>query len=141
MRQTAAVPVVVTGADTPLGAAVLAALRRDPRIEVRATVRTRSAADALIARWRLPVAVSDLYDPLRAGAAFEGAHTVVHLDPAPLEHVLDAAEDTAVRRVVVLHDAGTADDLRGLEIVVVPGDAGRADTHVVESILAADRRA
>ena len=140
MRQNAAVPVVVTGADTPLGRAVLAALLRDPRIEVRATTRTRAAADALSPR-RVPTAVTDLEDPLRAGAAFEGAHTVVHLDPAPLEHVLEAAEDTSVRRVVVIHPAAHPTRTDALEVVVVPGDADRAEPAVVAAIVAADRRA
>jgi uncharacterized protein YbjT (DUF2867 family) len=134
------VPVVVTGADSPLGAAVVAALRLDPAIEVRATVRTGAAAAAL-APLRIPVAVSDLDDPFRAGAAFEGAHTVVHLDPAPLMHVLEAAEDTSVRRVVLLSAepryAGSPD----VEIVVVTGDAAYADPEVVDAILEADRRA
>jgi uncharacterized protein YbjT (DUF2867 family) len=136
------VPVVVTGADTPLGAAVVAALCADPaRFEVRATVRTRAAVEAL-ARLRIPVAVSDLDDPLRAGAALEGAHTVLHLDPAPLAHVLEAAEDTSVRRVVALAaEPGDGGGLPDVEVVVVAGDRSRADPSVVAALLAADRRA
>jgi uncharacterized protein YbjT (DUF2867 family) len=134
------VPVVVTGADTPLGAAVVAALRADPAIEVRATVRTRVAAEAL-APLRIPVAVSDLDDPLRAGAALEGAHTVLHLDPAPLAHVLEAAEDTSVRRVVLLAAEPTYAGSTDFEVVVVVGDRARADPEVIAALLAADRRA
>jgi uncharacterized protein YbjT (DUF2867 family) len=140
------VPVVVTGADTPLGRAVVAALRADG-VDVRATVRERSGRAGLAP----PVAVMDLSDPLRFGAVLEGAHTLVHLDPAPLDHVLDAAEDTTLRRLVLVGGAvtavpGTAVPGTGasgggdLQVVHVTGDAAVADRAVVAAVVEADRR-
>ena len=145
MSHPVAVPVVVTGADTPLGAAVVAALR-GAGVEVRATVRARSAAAGLPP----PVAVMDLSDPLRFGAVLEGAHTLVHLDPAPLDHVIEAAEDTSLRRLVLVRPGGVAGaaeepvklvELVGLvELVVVTGSPSSADPAVVTAVVAADRR-
>ena len=135
------VPVVVTGADTPLGTAVVEVLRGDGA-EVRATVRTRAAA-AQVPR---PVAVMDLSDPLRFGAVLEGAHTVVHLDPAPMHWVVEAAEDTSVRRLVLIRPVGmpgpdvSAATTEGLEVVVLAGDVSRVDPVLVRSIVEADRR-
>jgi uncharacterized protein YbjT (DUF2867 family) len=131
------VPVVVTGADTPLGAAVVAALR-GAGVEVRATVRTRVAAASLPP----PVAVMDLSDPLRFGAVLEGAHTLVHLDPAPLDHVVEAAEDTSLRRLVLVRPSGgpAADVDEPLEVVLVEGDPLTADPAVVSAVVEADRR-
>jgi len=139
-------PVVVTGADSPLGAAVVAALCSDPLVEVRATVRRREAVRALAAQGAV-VAVSDLADPRRAGAVLEGAHTVVHLDPAPLDHVLEAADGTSVRRLVLVLPAATTEASVsaaaaeiGIEAEFVTGSAAVADAGVVAAVLEADRR-
>jgi nucleoside-diphosphate-sugar epimerase len=101
--------VVVTGADQPLGRAVVAALLAAGAAEVRATVRDRSAARSLVERG-VRTAVSDLVDPLRLGAVIEGAHTVIHLDGAePVagwDLLLDAADGTGVRRLVTVCGPG-----------------------------------
>ena len=140
-------PVVVTGADGTLGAPVLAALLAalgggEPP-ELRATVRDRAAVAPLVAAG-VRTAVSDLVDPARFGAVLEGAHTVVHLDD-PLgtwELLLDAAEDTGVRRVVtVLDPADLAPAAPGYDLVVLRHPAGHpADDTLIAAVLAADRR-
>ena len=138
-------PVVVTGAHTALGRAVLAALRDAGVPEIRVTVPDPAAAGPPRAVG-VPAAVSDLSDPLTTGAVLEGAHTVVHLqNPAQTYGWLrEAAEGTSVRRVVIVLElgaerpAGTESD--PWEVVVLPGDTGRADPALVAAILAADRR-
>ncbi len=121
-------PVVVTGADGPLGAAVLAAfLAGADRVELRATVRDRGAVGALVAAG-VRTAVSDLEDPTRFGAVLEGAHTVVHLDDplATWDFLLDAAEDTGLVRVVtVLDPSARAPDAPGYDLVVLRHRDGR----------------
>ena len=136
-------PVVVTGADGPLGAAVVAAfLACGEEIELRATVRDRAAVAPLVAAG-VRTAVSDLVDPLRLGAVLEGAHTVVHLDdPAGTwELLLDAAEDTGVRRLVtVLPPGAAAPDAGPYELVVLRDAPDAPDAALVAAVLAADRR-
>lgn len=136
------VPVVVTGAETALGRAVLDALLAAGDGEVRATTPDRGAALALRASG-VPTAVSDLSDPRTTGAVLEGAHTVVHLQETlgTWEWLREAAEDTGVRRVVAVLPAGT--DVPAApewEVVVVAGDAAHAEPDVVRTVLAADRR-
>lgn len=137
-------PVVVTGADGPLGSAVLAAfLGGADRVELRATVRDRGAVAALVAAG-VRTAVSDLEDPARFGAVLEGAHTVVHLDdPLATWHlVLDAAEDTGLRRVVtVLDPAVPAPVAPGYDLVVLRHPVGAPPgPELLAAVLAADRR-
>jgi uncharacterized protein YbjT (DUF2867 family) len=144
-------PVVVTGADGTLGAAVLAAFQAafealavgGRPLELRATVRDRAAAAPLVAAG-VRTAVSDLVDPARFGAVLDGAHTVVHLDDpvGTWDLLLDAAEDTGLRRIVtVLDPADPAPAAAGYELVVLRHPRGRpADEALVAAVLAADRR-
>jgi uncharacterized protein YbjT (DUF2867 family) len=134
-------PVVVTGADRPLGRAVTRALAAQG-LEVRATVREAPAAVALRALG-VPVSVGDLSDPLRFGAVLEGAYTVIHLDdPAGTwEWLLDAAEDTGIRRIVtVLPKDAVRPDPGGYELIVVAGRLDDDSDPLVAALLAADRR-
>jgi uncharacterized protein YbjT (DUF2867 family) len=133
------VPVVVTGADEPLGAAVVEALLAAGAPEVRATVSTRAAVRPLVERG-VRTAVSDLVDPERLGAVLAGAHTVVHLaGPVPLATlglVLDAAQDSGLRRLVTV-GAGPPAALvvpDGLELVLLDG------SDLVAAAVQADRR-
>ena len=138
-------PVVLTGAHTPLGQAVLAALRTAGVPEIRVTVPDPAAAVTTRALG-VPTAVSDLSDPLTTGAVLEGAHTVVHLhDPVQTYTWLrEAAEGTSVRLVVTVVQKGAEPPLDtgsdAWELVVLTGDVGQADSALVAAILAADRR-
>lgn len=139
-------PVVVTGADSPLGAAVvaafLAAARAGDEVELRATVRDRGAVAALVAAG-VRAAVSDLDDPQRFGAVLEGAHTVVHLDDplATWGLLLDAAEDTGLLRVVtVLGPDAPPPEAPDYELVVLRAAAGVPVDAVAAAVLVADRR-
>ncbi len=138
-------PVVVTGGDHVLARRVVAALlARDARHEVRVTVRERPHRE-WYADSGVPVAVSDLSDPLTTGAILEGAHTVVHLE-RPRETwqwLLEAAEGTSVRRIVVVdRDPATFPTAAyGLEVVALAGDPAAPDDDVVEAVLQADARA
>lgn len=154
-------PVVVTGAELPLGRAVVLALLASGAPDVRAVVRDRSAAGVLRAAGAR-VAVGDLSDPLRLGAVLEGAHTVVHLDtgatgtgtPADTwQWLAEAAEDTGVRRVVTVLPPGASPpapegEAPAWEVVVVPRERlaghaeepGAADGGTVREILRADAR-
>ena len=136
-------PVVVTGADTPLGRAVATALVR-AGVEVRATVRDRGHVAGLVALG-VRTAVSDLVDPLRLGAVLEGAHTVVHVDGddplATWDLVLDAAEDTSVRRLVTVAPPDTPPPPPGAyEVVLVRTGSLAPDPALVGAVLDADRR-
>jgi uncharacterized protein YbjT (DUF2867 family) len=144
------VPVVVTGAGSVLGRAVLTALRAAGVPEIRATVPERVAAAGPRALG-VPTAVSDLSDPLTTGAVLEGAHTVIHLhDPATTYGWLrEAAQGTGLRRVVIVLPAGVQPPAPGAgsgaasdewELVVLTGDVRHADPALVTAILAADRR-
>ena len=137
-------PVVVTGADAPLGRAVALALAA-AGVEVRATVRARQAVADLVARG-VRTAVSDLDDPLRLGAVLEGAHTVIHLDGShPLatwDLVVDAAEDTSVRRLVTVAPPGTAAPVAPpYEVVLVRTVSLAPRPDLVAALLDADARA
>jgi uncharacterized protein YbjT (DUF2867 family) len=133
-------PVVVVGASTALGRAVVRALRADA-VEVRATVPRR--VDLAGERLGVPTAVTDFADGRAAGAVLEGAHTVVLLDPdVPWEWLLDAADGSGVRRIVAVLMKGAppppADP--AYDVVVVRGDVSRADPEVVAAVIEADRR-
>ncbi len=102
-------PVVVTGADTRLGALVLARLVGGG-LDLRATVDDRSAVAPLVAQG-VKTAVNDLADTERLGAVLDGAHTVIHLRGADtgahsvvdgVADVLAAAEDSGVERIVTM---------------------------------------
>ena len=144
---------VVTGADQPLGRAVVAALLAAGAAEVRATVRDRSTVRALMERG-VRTAVTDLVDPLRFGAVIEGAHTVIHLDGVePVRSwdlLLDAAEGTGVRRLVTVC-APVADlppAASGYQVVVVltafpasdPGPGAEPPPDLVRALVEADSR-
>ena len=141
-------PVVLTGAHTALGQAVLSALRAAGVPEIRVTVPDPAAAVTTRALG-VPTAVSDLSDPLTTGAVLEGAHTVVHLhNPAQTYGWLrEAAQGTSVRRVITvlppeaeaLPNTGS-DGSELVELVVLTGDIGRPDPALVAAILSADRR-
>jgi nucleoside-diphosphate-sugar epimerase len=70
-------PVVVTGADTPLGRLVVGRLAGQG-LDLRATVDSRDAVRPLVDAG-VKTAVSDLVDTERFGGVVEGAHTVIHL--------------------------------------------------------------
>jgi NAD(P)-dependent dehydrogenase (short-subunit alcohol dehydrogenase family) len=138
------VPVVVTGADRPLGRAVVEALLAHGVPEVRATVRIRAAVPELIALG-VRTAVSDLVDPLRLGAVLEGAHTVVHLDPDdPLDSwdlLLEAAADTGLRRIVTLCLPSRVPPAEcGYDLVVIRAASACPSPWLVAALVDADRR-
>ena len=137
----------MTGADESLGAAVVAALLAEGVPEIRATVAVRTAANALVERGvrtaALDVATADAE---RLGAVVDGAHTVIHVAgecPArTLLQVLEAVEETTVRRVVVPaapSQFGASTTATSAEVLVV--DAGLPRDALVAALLAADRRA
>ncbi|WP_267594408.1 NAD(P)H-binding protein [Carbonactinospora thermoautotrophica] len=135
-------PVVVTGADRPLGRAVVAALLRAGAAEVRATVRSRAAV-ADLAVLGVRVAVSDLVDPLRLGAVLEGAHTVIHLDDpaATWDYLLEAAEDTGLRRIVTVGAPGAGPpDPGSYDLVLVRCAVHEPAPALVNALVAADQR-
>ena len=124
-------PVVVTGADTPLGRLVIDRLV-GAGLDLRATVETREAVKPLVDRG-VKTAVSDLVDTERFGAVVENAHTVIHLRGVNardiltgIPDVLAALPDSGVERVVTLSGFGLEDHeslalLRtsGLDVVVL----------------------
>ncbi|MFI6582005.1 NAD(P)H-binding protein [Embleya sp. NPDC050493] len=152
-------PVVVTGADQPLGRAVALELAASDG-EVRATVRDRGAVGALRAAG-IRVAVSDLCDPGRLGAVLEGAHTVLHLDRGEggdgspgdtWEWLLEAAEGTDLQRIVTVLPQPTTLPLaqegeREYELIIRQLPAGGSDRPgypdpaLVHELVEADRRA
>jgi uncharacterized protein YbjT (DUF2867 family) len=125
------VPVVVTGADTPLGRLVIDRLAGGG-LDLRATVETRDAVQPLVDRG-VKTAVSDLADTERFGAVVENAHTVIHLRGISalqilngIPDVLAAVPDSGVERVVTLsgfgaesHPALAALRASGLDVVVL----------------------
>jgi len=135
------VPVVVTAAENPLGRLVVARLLADGA-EVRAVVE-RPTDDLGV-----PTALAAWDDPERLGAVLEQAHTVVHL--AALKRIpdlLEAAEDTGIRRIVVVtRNAVAALDGVPYEVVVVPDTRRRFRTkpgaleRLADAVVAADRR-
>lgn len=140
-------PVVVTGADRPLGGALVLALLERGVPDLRAVVRDRAYAPALRAAG-VRVSVGDLSDPLRLGAVLEGAHTVVHLDIGPdgrgkpldtWEWLLDAAEDTGLHRIVtVVEEDHQMPDKGDYDVVLLPGRITRSSgdaTHSVDAAL------
>jgi hypothetical protein len=152
-------PVVVTGADQPLGRAVALELAASDG-EVRVTVRDRGAVGALRAAG-IRVAVSDLSDPGRLGAVLEGAHTVVHLDRGEggdgspgdtWEWLLEAAEGTDLQRIVTVLPqpttlAASQAGERGYQLIIRQMPAGGCDRPgypdpaLVHELVDADRRA
>lgn len=89
-------PVVVVGAQTPLGRLVVERLRAEGA-EVRALVD--APADDL----GVPTAVADWDEEERVGAVFEDAHTVVALGGGRQVGMLRAhAVDAGVRRLIVV---------------------------------------
>ncbi|HEX8002112.1 MAG TPA: NAD(P)H-binding protein [Mycobacteriales bacterium] len=131
-------PVVVTAAETPLGRLVVRRLVADGA-EVRAVVE-RAAGDLGV-----PTALATWDDAERLGAVLEGAHTVVHLAAAKRwPDLLAAAEDSGIRRIVVVGSSAPGE--APYEVVVVPDPRRRWRTppEVLEALAAAvveaDRR-
>lgn len=124
-------PVVVTGADTRIGALVVRRLSGQG-LDLRATVDSREAVRPLVEAG-VKTAVSDLVDTERLGGVVEGAHTVIHLRGrdarailAGIPDVLAALPDSGVERVVTLCGFGSEQhpSLRalresGLDVVVL----------------------
>jgi hypothetical protein len=111
------VPVVVTGADEPVGALVLDRLVGQG-LDLRATVTARGAVAPLVARG-VKTAVSDLVDTERFGAVIEDAHTVIHVRGLlsaveTLPDVVAALPDSGVARVVTLAPTGRDHPALGL---------------------------
>jgi hypothetical protein len=138
------VPVVVTAAETPLGRLVVERLRADGA-EVRAVVE--SPADDL----GVPTSLTDWRDAERLGAVIEGAHTVIHLAGVRrFAHLLAAAQDSGLRRIVVVMRPGDSLGTVGLPYEVValpaprPGRWRRPDpaalAAVADALVEADRR-
>jgi nucleoside-diphosphate-sugar epimerase len=105
------VPVVVTGADTPIGRLVVRRLSGQG-LDLRATVDSRDAVRPLVEAG-VKTAVSDLVDTERFGGVVEGAHTVIHLRGGNafvmlqgIPDVLAALPDSGVERVVTLSGFG-----------------------------------
>ncbi|HVE63694.1 MAG TPA: hypothetical protein VNB94_07830 [Mycobacteriales bacterium] len=127
-------PVVITGADSPIGALVVDALVGSG-LDLRATVDDRGAVTPLVARG-VKTAVSDLVDTERFGAVLEGAHTVIHLrgdgvaeQLSGIADVLAAAPDSGLRRIVALAGlAGRHDEHPGLREL----ESSEYDTVVLE---------
>jgi uncharacterized protein YbjT (DUF2867 family) len=125
------VPVVVTGADTPIGRLVVRRLSGHG-LDLRATVDSRDDVAPLVAAG-VKTAVSDLVDTERFGGVVEGAHTVIHLRggnafvmPQGIPDVLAALPNSGVERVVTLsgfgfeqHPSLTALRESGLDVVVL----------------------
>lgn len=113
MWQGSPVPVVVTGADTPIGALLLDRLVGQG-LDLRATVDDRDAVRPLVDRG-IRTAVSDLGDAERFGAIVDDAHTIVHLRGGSatamldgIPDVLDALPESEVRRIVTLAGLGAS---------------------------------
>ncbi|MEO6714624.1 MAG: NAD(P)H-binding protein [Mycobacteriales bacterium] len=123
-------PVVVTGADSPLGELVIDRLA-GRGLDLRATVDSRDAVQPLVDRG-VKTAVSDLVDTERFGAVLEDAHTIIHLRGvdaarilAGVPDVIAALPDSGVERIVTLSGFGleqhpALQELRdtGLDVVV-----------------------
>ncbi|MEP7020127.1 MAG: NAD(P)H-binding protein [Pseudonocardiales bacterium] len=128
-------PVVVTGADTPLGRLLLDRLV-GAGLDLRATVEARADVQQLVDRG-VKTAVSDLVDTERFGAVVENAHTVIHLRGSGsgggagevlrgVPDVLAALPESGVERVVTITGFGleahpSLELLRGsgLDVVVL----------------------
>lgn len=131
-------PVVVTAAETPLGRLVVRRLL-DDGAEVRAVVE-KPASDLGV-----PTALATWDDAERLGAVLEGAHTVVHLaSPKRIGDLLAAAEDSGVRRLVVIGE-WTRGEVP-YEVIALPDTRRRFRTPEVvlaalaEAVVEADRR-
>lgn len=123
-------PVVVTGADTPIGELVVGRLAGQG-LDLRATVDDRDAVRPLVDRG-VRTAVSDLGDAERFGAVVEEAHTVVHLRGGGAGQILDGVPDvlaalpeSGVARIVTLAPLGSAHPSLALL------DAAEVDTVVL----------
>lgn len=158
-------PVVVSGADQPLGRAVVLALL-DTAAEVRATVTERAAVSELVGLG-VRTAVCDITDPYRFGAVLEDAHTLVHCawpentseqprvdDPSePVSHqvsaepldtmadVLAAADGSGLRRIVTVSSPDHLIPERvPYELVVVRTIVRAPTPELVGALVDADRR-
>jgi nucleoside-diphosphate-sugar epimerase len=159
-------PVVVSGADQPLGRAVVLALLASGAGEVRATVAAQAAVADLVGRG-VRTAVCEVTDPYRFGGVLADAHTLVHcarpkntmaqeyleassilaspqvsgepLDTLP--DVLAAAEDSGLRRIVTVSSPDhVIPDRVPYELVVVRTIDPAPSPELVGALVDADRR-
>jgi len=142
-------PVIVIGADTPTGRAIVHRLAATGG-EVRAFVSAAPEAAVLRARG-VKVAVGDLSDASHIGAAAAGAFSAILLPAATVDGRLlsfaapagavtgwlRAADEAGVSRVIVV---GEAADLRleGRPQVVVVPTAGRTEDEIAAAVVALD---
>ncbi|MBI5156479.1 MAG: NAD(P)H-binding protein [Acidimicrobiia bacterium] len=142
-------PVIVIGADTPAGRAIVHRLAQGGG-EVRAFVSAPDEAEA----WRsrgIKVAVGDLSDASHVGGAATGAFTAVVVTAAatdgrllsfgtPADAVvgwLRAADDAGVTRLIVVGEAAHL-PLRGRAQVAVVPTAGRTEDEIAAQVAALD---
>lgn len=142
-------PVIVVGADTPLGPAIVEALlARDG--EVRAFVTDRSVGETLKGR-KVKVAVGDVSDASHVGAAATRCFTAVLLTDAASDARersfladssavtaawVDAMREAEVRRVIWVGD-GAPDSIPGVEYAAID-PAGAESAAIAAEVAALD---
>ncbi len=158
-------PVVVSGADQPLGRAVALALAASDAVDVRATVLDRAAVAELAGRG-VRAAVCDVTDEYRFGAVLANAHTLIHLAwpatlqsgtpdaggsspagaqvrPEPLDTlpaVLAAAQSSGLRRIVTVSSPDRLiPDRAPCELVVMRTIDPAPTPELVGALVEADR--
>lgn len=130
-------PVIVVGADTPLGSAIVEALL-EPDREVRAFVSDPAAA-ATLRRLGVKVALGDVSDPSHIEASCLNCFSAVLVTEAAVdererafasdrETILqgwaEAAADAAVQRVLWVDSGAELPDVVGIEIAVIDAASG-----------------
>ena len=142
-------PVIVIGADTPAGRAIVLRLAEGGG-EVRAFVSAAAAADS----WRrrgIKVAVGDVSDASHVGAAAAGAFSAILVPAAATDGRLlsfatpaaavagwfQAAAEARVTRLIVVGEVADL-PLRGRSQVVVVPTAGRTEDEIAATVAALD---
>ena len=127
------VPVVVVGADTPTGRAVVEALLAEGVPDLRATVATRAGQRELV-----PLGVrTALVEPENAdhlASVLQDAHTAVLTGPVPLPVVAAACADAGIALLVVVGESRPPEASYDVVLVADGPDAPAA-------VVAADRAA
>ena len=132
-------PVIVVGADTPLGTAVLERLRsRDG--EIRAFVSDPETAERLRSQGGVKVALGDISDGSHVGGAATGAFSAVLVGEAATDsrersfastpeavraQWAGAVKDAGISRVIWVGEPGPP--VPGTEVAVVPTDRSPAE--------------